>query len=380
MIKQGVYRCVQKRDVPSDKRLVGYKWVFKLKRDGTYKARLVAKGYTQIPGVDFSDNFAPVVNDTVYRILNTVQTLEGYKSILLDVETAFLHGELEHEVYMKIPAGFTEIEENKRELKFLLESDDLIGFEEHTCLKLGKCIYGLVQSARQWWKKFVKVLTELNFRTTDVDPCLIYRNDESGTVMMTIYVDDCLIIGTDQSIRKAVEEIKSRFNVKTQDAADDYLGCRLVEAKENIYKITQPHLYDKIADKFRGLICKKKYRTPSTPGFKVVRPEPEDSNINEEEQSKYKSGVGMLLYLVKHSRPELANATRELSKVMDRATIGQYKELMRVLTWTVDTKNAGLKIAPYRNKGNKYIVYGNTDAEFAGDVETRRSVMGIQIF
>ena len=59
------------------------------------------------------DNFAPVVNDTVYRILNTVQTLEGYRSILLDVETAFLHGELEHEVYMKISAGFTEIEENK---------------------------------------------------------------------------------------------------------------------------------------------------------------------------------------------------------------------------------------------------------------------------
>ena len=54
--------------------------------------------------------------------------------------------------------------------------------------------------------------------------------------MMSIYVDDCLIIGTDQSIRKAVEEIKSRFNVKTQDAADNYLGCRLIEAKEKYIK------------------------------------------------------------------------------------------------------------------------------------------------
>ena len=59
MIRQGVYRCVRKRDVPPDKRLVGYKWVFKLKRDGTYKARLVAKGYTQIPGVNFFGQFCP---------------------------------------------------------------------------------------------------------------------------------------------------------------------------------------------------------------------------------------------------------------------------------------------------------------------------------
>ena len=112
----------------------------------------------------------------------------------------------------------------------------------------------------------------------------------------------------------------------------------------------------------------------------MVRPKPEDSNINEEEQSKYKSGVGMLLYLVQQGQPELANATRELSKVMDWATVGQYKELMRVLTWTVDTKNAGLKIAPNENRGKKYIIHGNTDAEFAGDVETRCSVMGVQIF
>ena len=112
----------------------------------------------------------------------------------------------------------------------------------------------------------------------------------------------------------------------------------------------------------------------------MVRPKPEDSNINEEEQSKYKNGVGILLYLVKHSQPELANATRELSKVMDRPTVGQYKELMRVLTWTVDTKNVGLEIAPNENRGKKYIIHGNTDAKFAGDVETRRSVMGVQIF
>ena len=164
-----------------------------------------------------------------------------------------------------------------------------------------------------------------------MEPYLFYRSDESRIVMMTIYVDDCLIIGTDKSIKKAVREIKLRFNVKTQDAADDYLGCRLIKAKEKIYKVTQPHLYDKIAEKFKGLICKKKYRTPGTPGFKVVRPKPEDSNIKEEEQSMYKSGVGMILYLVKHSQPELANAMRELSKVMDWATVGQYKELM-VLT------------------------------------------------
>ena len=70
---------------------------------------------------------------------------------------------------------------------------------------------------------------------------------------------------------------------------------------------------------------KQIYRTPGTPGQGVLRPETEEMKINAEKQKSFRSGVGMLLYLVKHSRPDIANATRELSKSMDGATEVGYK-------------------------------------------------------
>ena len=68
MIERGVWRKTDRKRIPSNRRLIGNKWVFKIKRDGTYKARLVALGYSQIPGVDYTDNFAPVAHDMSFRI------------------------------------------------------------------------------------------------------------------------------------------------------------------------------------------------------------------------------------------------------------------------------------------------------------------------
>ena len=68
MIESGVWRKTDRRKIPNNRRLIGYKWVFKIKRDGTYRARLLALGYSQIPGVDYTDNFAPVAHDVSFRI------------------------------------------------------------------------------------------------------------------------------------------------------------------------------------------------------------------------------------------------------------------------------------------------------------------------
>jgi len=73
--------------------------------------------------------------------------------------------------------------------------------------------------------------------------------------------------------------------------------------------------------------------TPSTPGFHVMRNIPDAVYVKEEDQKLYRSGVGMLLYLVKHSRPDSSNRTRELSKAMDKATEGHMKELCRVIKY-----------------------------------------------
>ena len=92
-------------------------------------------------------------------------------------------------------------------------------------------------------------------------------------------------------------------------------------------------------------------------------------------------GVGKLLYLVKHTRPDIANAVRELSKVLDCATPAAYKEMKRVIKYVLETKHYGLKIFPCAVKAENFLlleVY--CDSDFAGDKDTRISVSGFIMY
>ena len=136
MINRGVWRKIDKVKIPENRRLIGNKWVFKIKRDGTYRARLVALGYSQIPGVDYTDNFAPVAHDVSFRIALARMIVENLDSLVMDVETAFLYGDIEEEIFMKSPVGIDEIDP---------------GSSPEDCYQLKKGIYGLCQAARQFW-------------------------------------------------------------------------------------------------------------------------------------------------------------------------------------------------------------------------------------
>ena len=120
---------MKKKDVPFDRRLIGCRWVMKIKRDGVYWSRFCGLGYSQIPGIDFKDHYAPVTNDTTFRIMLAILLKKNLEVRIIDVETAFLYGNLKEEIYMKCPDGLV--------------------LDENECVKLNKTLYGLVQSARQ---------------------------------------------------------------------------------------------------------------------------------------------------------------------------------------------------------------------------------------
>ena len=103
MINRGVWRKIDRAKIPENRRLIGNKWVFKIKKDGTYRARLVALGYSQIPGIDYTDNFAPVAHEVSFRMALARMMVEKLDSLVMDVETAFLYGDIEEEIFMKSP-------------------------------------------------------------------------------------------------------------------------------------------------------------------------------------------------------------------------------------------------------------------------------------
>ena len=107
MIDREVWRKTERKKIPSDRRLIGNKWVFKIKRDGTYRARLVALGHSQIPGIDYTDNIAPVAT---LRIALARMMVEKLDRLVMDVEIAFLYGEIDEEIFMKSPVGMEEID------------------------------------------------------------------------------------------------------------------------------------------------------------------------------------------------------------------------------------------------------------------------------
>ena len=139
----------------------------------------MACGYSQVPGVDFTKNFSPVVNDVTFRMMLTIMMLKNYKCRLIDIKTAFLEGDLEEEIFMDILAGYKEV------------------FEEETdgsCLKRERPLYGLVQAACQFWKKAVEVLKKLGCAGGNTDPCLMTRKNEEGVVHIIMHVDDFICV------------------------------------------------------------------------------------------------------------------------------------------------------------------------------------------
>jgi hypothetical protein len=95
MEKKEVWEVMKKEDIPQDRRTINFKWIFKIKRSGVFRARLVACGHSRIPGVDFNESFAPVVNAVSFRIMIIAKLIWDLQASIVDVETAFLHGDLQ---------------------------------------------------------------------------------------------------------------------------------------------------------------------------------------------------------------------------------------------------------------------------------------------
>jgi hypothetical protein len=144
--------------------------------------------------------------------------------------------------------------------------------------------------------------------------------------------------------------------------------------------VMQPHLLKGLEDKFgeevNNLSC---YDTPGTPRFKVVKSSDVVETIEMDKQSRYRSGVGMLLNLKKYSRPDIANVVCELSKCMDEANLAAYKEMLRLIKFVLDSKEYCLKLLPGL-KNEEWDMVSYSDSDWAGNPDSCISVTGFVIY
>ena len=165
----------------------------------------------------------------------------------MDVETAFLYGDIKEEIFMKSPVGMEEIDP---------------GSSPEDCYQLKKGIYGLCQAARQFWKKFVDTIKKesFGFQVSPADPCMLFKENELGICIIIMYVDDMLIIRKKEQIQDFASKTQKQFSVKIQQNLADYLGCEFHMNKDRTRGwLGQPSIIKSLEQKFGERAMKDNY-------------------------------------------------------------------------------------------------------------------------
>jgi len=207
--------------LPKGKKALKNRWIYKVKQERNstspmYKARLVVKGFRQRKCIDFNEIFSHVVKMSSIRIMLSWAATLDLEVEQVDVKTAFLHDDLEEEIYMK------------QHNAFLVE-----GKEYHVC-RMRKSLYGLKQALRQWYEKFESVLCEPGYKKTTFDHCVFVKKFANNDfIILLLYVDEMLIVGKDISmINRLKKQLSESFAMKDMRDAKQILGLRIMRNKQ----------------------------------------------------------------------------------------------------------------------------------------------------
>ena len=250
---------------------------------------------------------------------------KNWEVIQVDVNTAFLYASFEEEekVLVEMAPGFVQF--TKDGVRYVMD--------------LQKSLYGLAQSPRNWWKTVDPKLIEIGFVPLKSDSCVYIYQHKSTTVIITLYVDDLLIIGCDITVINGIKKkLMEKFKMSDLGNVSLVLGMQVTRDRaKGSLTISQESYTASILERFGMGNCKPL----STPGYgsELSTVQPEATLLGKVDTQRYQAIVGSVMYLAQVTRYDIMYACSQLARALSKPSkvhMGAAKHLLRYLAGTKD--------------------------------------------
>ncbi|WVZ14137.1 hypothetical protein V8G54_011703 [Vigna mungo] len=338
------------------KKPISCRWVYRIKHKtdssiDRYKACLVARGFTQTEGLDYYETFSPVVKITTVCLVLALAAINKWFLHQLDVDNAFLHGDLTEDIYMKPPPGLYP------------STPDLV-------YKLQKSLYGLKQANRNWNHKLTSELLSIEYTQRSADHSLFIKHSPSTITIIMVYVDDILLSRNNLSeITTVKDHLHSKFHIKNLGDLKYFMVFEIARSQAGICINQRKYCLELISE--AGMLGCKPAPTPTDPSVKLHA----DEGIPLTDPSSYRRLIGRLLYLT-NMWPDVAFAVQQLSQFVSTPCQPHMQQAMRIIRYLKNAPSSGLLYAA----DNSFRIHAYSDSDWATCATTRRFISGFCVF
>jgi hypothetical protein len=342
---------------PEDKNVIGSKWVFKNKMNEKgqvvrNKARLVCKGYAQVEGREFDETFSPVARLEAIIMFLSYSCHKNFKVYQMDVKSTFLNGDLEEEVYMEQPEGFS-----------------LTDNPNYVC-KMKKALYGLKQAPRAWYYRLDKFLQHKGLKKGTVDNNLYIKYEGDNLLVVLVCVDDIIFGYTNESsVQWFSNSMKTEFEMSMIGELSYFLGLQVNQSSTGII-ISQEKYLKEMLKKFQ-MEDSSPISTPMVVGCKLSK----DNISPDVDQRTYRSMIGNLLYITT-SCPNIMQVVGMVGHYQSTPKQSHLVAVKRIFKYLKGTMTYGLWYP--RNQNFQLTAY--LDADWKNCVDERKSSSGGEFF
>jgi len=359
--------------LPPGKRAIGSRWVFKVKQkpDGSidkFKGWIVTQGFSQVRGIHYNKVFASMARMAVMRTVITLAVMEDLELDSMDVSMAFLNGEIDAEIYMKIPEGLG------------VDGEPAPG-EDPKCwvIRLLKGLYSIKQGPQIWALKLHSMLVNISFERMDCDHSVYVYHCGDVRILMPIHVDDLLIASNSRDTLQLVKtELGSHFKLHDQGPATSILGMKISHDRATrMICLSQPGYIRSILEDFHMADCNPTL-TPMDEHLKLsvsMSPRMPEEKLGMR-VVPYRELVSKLLYLAIATRPDITYTVGVLCQFMENPGQDHWDMAKRVLRYLKGTVDMSLV---YSRTSSPDLFMTYSDADLTGNPDNGQSTGGFTV-